>query len=199
MKKYFILILLIIFAAVGIVSLYLSTQSNAPVTQTSSDVLTTKKTKLQHKQITSTKYVSDESLQPEPTKEELKEAESKLETGSSQIASGSSESKAPLVTLPPVKQKQLKKTTPKPKVTEPAVPEETEDVSGTVILFLEDFDEEGLIYSNPETGNGQYFYYDQVVSHHIVNINIGSEISVTYDYDGDVVKVKGKKVVNSTE
>lgn len=189
MKKYIILTLSIILAAVGIVSLYLSTQSHTPVTQASSDVLTSKQTQLQPKQLTTDITTSDESTQPESTKEELKEAESQLETGSSQIASGSS--KTPVVTLPPVQQ-QPKQT--KPKVTEPAEPVDSEDVSGTVLLFLESYDSEGFVYSNPDTGNSQYFYYDQVVSHHIDNINIGSELKVTYNSDGNVVKVNGKKV-----
>lgn len=189
MKKYIILTLSFILAAVGIITLYLSTQSHTTTTQASTDLLTARQNELQPKQLTTDITTSDESTQSVPTKQ----PESKLETGTSQIAKGSSNT--PVVTLPPVKQ-QPKQTTPKPKVTEPAEPMDSEDVSGTIQLFLESFDEEGFIYSNPETGNGQYFYYDQVVDYHIDNINIGSEISVTYDEDGDVVKVNGKKVSN---
>lgn len=184
MKKYIILTLSFILAAVGIVTLYLSTQSTKSVTQASTDLLTTRQNELQPKQLTTDITTSDESITPEPTKE----TESKLETGSSQLVSGSSNT--PVVTMPPVKQ-QPKKTTPKPKVTEPV---DSEDVSATIQLYLESFDEEGFVYSNPDTGNSQFFYYDQVVAYHIDNINLGSMIEISYDEDGDIVKVNGKKV-----
>lgn len=101
MKKYIILILSVLFVSFGIITLYLSSHSHTPITQSSTDLLTVKHTELQPKQLTTDITAADVSTQPELNKEELKETESKLETGTSQLVSGSS--KTPVVTIPPVK------------------------------------------------------------------------------------------------